>query len=46
MSTERKQFYVSPEVEIVEAMCQTVICQSGGNENFRDNPDPVDWFNN
>lgn len=46
MSKERKQTYVSPQVEIVEAMCQDLICQSVFNEDFRDNPNPVDWFDN
>ena len=41
----RESCYVSPLLELLSVDSSGVLCQSGGNDDFQDNTDPVDWFN-
>jgi len=34
MNKNNQEFYISPEVEMIEIHVQTVICQSGGINNM------------
>ena len=40
-STEK---YYSPTAVVIAMDSESMLCQSGNNENFTDNTTPVDWF--
>lgn len=43
MMEEQQTPYVSPLVKTLEIKAQAIICQSGGTEDYGNNPNP-NWF--
>lgn len=43
MSMDIKSDYISPLCRVIEVKTQAVLCQSGGTEDYGNNPNP-NWF--
>ena len=43
MSMDIKSDYISPLCKVIEVKTQAVLCQSGGTEDYGNNPNP-NWF--
>lgn len=42
--SENNFCYVTPLLELLSVESSGILCESGGNDDFIDNTDPVDWF--